>query len=589
MPATSSQRNESRNSPERLQRTFLLYSVFAVLIACLVVSAAAVFPVVNQYAAHEEDEILHALQLRTLAIREFLTGAREIANQIGSRTKARQALDAYERGETDLDTLRAFTRPILADAIERSAQVAGITRLDARGAIVVSLGVAVPGELHYRALPASDSPEFRGPTTINGRPYTLVANPIFETAGRRLGADLLLIDATALKRIVEDPIGLRRTGASALGALRGGKMEIFCAYDSTTSSLSAAVLATESGLGAGLEGNPDSNSGTSSTEDANGRSVVVTYSRIPDTDWIAIVSIDKSELYEGLSQQLRLMGFVVIPLVVIGLLVMLRILKPLIARMNAHAAVLRGEIEERKRAEAEALLRADQQAVVAELGQHAFRGLPKSEMMDRVVAALASTLNVEFVKVLELMADGQSLLLRAGVGWREGLVGRARVATARDSQAGYTLLSDGPVVVEDHASEKRFSGPLLLQEHGIRSGASVLIRGRKGPFGVLGVHSRGLRRFTSHDLNFIQTVANLLGETVERTEAESALAENEMRLRAVFASALDPIIITNADGIVQAASDSVERCFGWHPRETLGKSIDRLFYEGFHREYQQDP
>ncbi|MDP3937884.1 MAG: PAS domain S-box protein, partial [Deltaproteobacteria bacterium] len=74
-----------------------------------------------------------------------------------------------------------------------------------------------------------------------------------------------------------------------------------------------------------------------------------------------------------------------------------------------------------------------------------------------------------------------------------------------------------------------------------------------------------------------------------RAKAERALAENEMRLRAIFASALDPVITTNADGIVQAASDSVERCFGWHPRETFGKSIDRLFYEGFHREYQQDP
>jgi hypothetical protein len=39
-----------------------------------------------------------------------------------------------------------------------------------------------------------------------------------------------------------------------------------------------------------------------------------------------------------------------------------------------------------------------------------------------------------------------------------------------ESQAGYTLLSEKPVVVEDLSLETRFSGPQLLVDHGVTSG-----------------------------------------------------------------------------------------------------------------------
>jgi two-component system nitrate/nitrite response regulator NarL len=109
------------------------------------------------------------------------------------------------------------------------------------------------------------------------------------------------------------------------------------------------------------------------------------------------------------------------------------------------------------------------------------------------------------------------------VGWEEGLVGNATVGAGNDSQAGYTLLSEEPVIVEDLGAEQRFSGPPLLHEHGVVSGMSVIIHGRDGPFGVLGVHTKNRRRFTEDDVNFLQTVANVLCTAIERKETEEAL------------------------------------------------------------------
>jgi PAS domain S-box-containing protein len=144
------------------------------------------------------------------------------------------------------------------------------------------------------------------------------------------------------------------------------------------------------------------------------------------------------------------------------------------------------DITERKRAEAEIEARSRQQAVVAEISMRALADTNLSVLMNEAVSLIARTLDCEYCELLELVADGNELLLVAGVGWKEGLVGNATVGAGLDSQAGYTLLSDEPVIVEDLRKESRFSGSPLLNEHGVVSGMSVLVPGGDGPLGGAG-------------------------------------------------------------------------------------------------------
>ena len=188
------------------------------------------------------------------------------------------------------------------------------------------------------------------------------------------------------------------------------------------------------------------------------------------------------------------------------------------------------DITERKRAENEIRSLARLQAAVAEIGQKALQSHQAAQVFDYAVGLVARTLEVEYSKVLELLPKGQALLLRSGVGWNEGLVGRATVGAGRDSQAGYTLLADGPVVVEDLRIEKRFGGPLLLHEHGVVSGMSVVVATSEGPWGVLGAHTARRRIFTKDEVHFLQAVASVLGNMIERQRAQEALEESEASL-----------------------------------------------------------
>ncbi len=204
--------------------------------------------------------------------------------------------------------------------------------------------------------------------------------------------------------------------------------------------------------------------------------------------------------------------------------------------MSGASGAKRQQIEiESDRVAAELRSRLRQEAVVVQLGQHALAGAELSLLLDEAVARTAQTLEVEYCKVLELLSGGKELLLRSGVGWQEGLVGSAAVGAGRDSQAGYTLLSSEPVIVQDLRTETRFNGPPLLFEHGVVSGMSVVIHGEGRAWGVLGAHTTRRLTFTRYDINFLQAVANVLAAAIQRKQAEEEIArthaELEMRVQ----------------------------------------------------------
>ena len=176
--------------------------------------------------------------------------------------------------------------------------------------------------------------------------------------------------------------------------------------------------------------------------------------------------------------------------------------------------------------------RAHQQAALAGLSQRALEGAVLATLLDDAVRLVPAILGCEFCNVMELLPTGKALLFRAGTGWKKGSVGSVAVATGRQSQEGFTLLSNAPVIAEDLRAEKRFRSPPLLFDHHVVSGLSVIIHGRRQPYGVLAAHTTRRRRFTNDDVHFLQSLANVLAAAVERRELEEELlniSSNEQR------------------------------------------------------------
>lgn len=246
---------------------------------------------------------------------------------------------------------------------------------------------------------------------------------------------------------------------------------------------------------------------------------------------------------------------------------------------------LQAEIFERKQLQDEMLSRVRQQETVVYIGERALGGLELPSLLREICARVAETLGVEFCKVLELQPDGHTLLLKAGVGWRDGMVGRATVPTGLGSQAGYTLASNEPVIVEDLRAENRFSGPSLLLDHGVLSGASVVIPGRGKAFGVLGAHTSKRRKFRAQDVNFLESVAHIVSQVIARKDEELAVQRSESWLRSLVAATQDAVVSIDRRGCVVLFNAAAERIFGYTAAEIVGRKVNGLMAEPYAMEH----
>ncbi|MGD9508419.1 MAG: sensor histidine kinase [Geminicoccaceae bacterium] len=179
--------------------------------------------------------------------------------------------------------------------------------------------------------------------------------------------------------------------------------------------------------------------------------------------------------------------------------------------------------------------RVRQQELLAELGVQALKGTPLAELLELTARIAAEGLNAEFAKVLEQIPAENRLVLRAGVGWPPGIIGKTSIGADLASPAGFALSTGKPVISNHLENEERFRTPELLVEHGIRRAMNVILQGDGTPYGVLEVDSRSPGEFGEHDIAFLQGAANLLGMAIERQRIEaslrSALEQRELLLK----------------------------------------------------------
>ena len=168
-------------------------------------------------------------------------------------------------------------------------------------------------------------------------------------------------------------------------------------------------------------------------------------------------------------------------------------------------------------------LRIRQQELLAELGVLALKGTPLEVLLWEAARASAEGLEADFSKILEFIPTENRLLMRAGIGWDEGLVGTASVGVDTASPAGFALRTGRPVISNHLEFEERFRTPDLLAAHGVRRAVNVILQGDGEPYGVLEVDSRSDGEFGEHDIAFLQGSANILGMAIERQRQARAL------------------------------------------------------------------
>jgi two-component sensor histidine kinase len=170
-----------------------------------------------------------------------------------------------------------------------------------------------------------------------------------------------------------------------------------------------------------------------------------------------------------------------------------------------------------------------QVSTLATFGKCALQVDDVGALLQEATRLVSDAIEIDLVKVLELLPDRETMLVRAGVNWDPGVVGHATIPALKGSSAGYALRTGEPVITENLATETRFEIPPLLTQHGVKSTVNVIIRGKHEPFGVLEVDSRQLCSFGRDDIDFLQNYANLLASAIDHANDRAELAERAQR------------------------------------------------------------
>src|SRR3712207_1679683 len=136
------------------------------------------------------------------------------------------------------------------------------------------------------------------------------------------------------------------------------------------------------------------------------------------------------------------------------------------------------------------------QKVLADFGDFALRCDDLDEVLTEACRLVGEALGTDLAKVLEIEEDEQCALVRAGVGWKSGIVGHERIPLKERSSEAYSIKVAKPVITPDIDKEERFDLAGFLKEHGVVAivNVPIFLPGGKA-YGPLQVDAKEPRDF----------------------------------------------------------------------------------------------
>ena len=104
---------------------------------------------------------------------------------------------------------------------------------------------------------------------------------------------------------------------------------------------------------------------------------------------------------------------------------------------------------------------------------------------------------------------------------------------------------------------------------------STVIQGQEKPYGILGAHSATSRVFTQDDAQFVNSIANVLAQAIQRYESREKLKISEDQYADLYEHA--PVMYVCVEvktGLIRQCNNTVVDQLGYKKGEILGRRDD---------------
>jgi len=175
-----------------------------------------------------------------------------------------------------------------------------------------------------------------------------------------------------------------------------------------------------------------------------------------------------------------------------------------------------------------------QQAAIARFGSFALRERDLMNILTEAVRVCAEGLSAPFSKVCQYRAEQNDLLIVAGYGWQDGVIGNVVSRADMSSPQGRAFTTGKPSIIGNLQKDAGFDPPPFYAAHGIVSIIDVIIKGIDSqPYGILEIDNDQQHDYDQHDINFLTAFANVLAEAVSTAARGAALQVTVDQMKAL--------------------------------------------------------
>ncbi|NJN75418.1 MAG: PAS domain S-box protein, partial [Synechococcaceae cyanobacterium RL_1_2] len=213
---------------------------------------------------------------------------------------------------------------------------------------------------------------------------------------------------------------------------------------------------------------------------------------------------------------------------------------------------------------------AEQQRVINRLSQLVLQNNSIEQLTKHATQEIQKILAMPLVEVLELADNQAAFILKASQGWPKYLLNQKVIGMDTDSQAKYAITHNQPVMVEDFPLETRFSGSPLLHNQRVIASLMVPIIG-DNKYGVLGVQSPKARIFSPEEVQFVESIANIIAAALDKRQAQ-------LELNHFFDLSRDLFAIVDFSGNFRRVNQSFTKILGYSLKEIHHHSFFELVH-----------
>lgn len=204
------------------------------------------------------------------------------------------------------------------------------------------------------------------------------------------------------------------------------------------------------------------------------------------------------------------------------------------------------------------------------------------EVLPRILQTICDTLDWAWSAAWRI--DPQTAVMRCEAVWYPGIVQVNNVAIQNPETTirpgvglpGRVWANAEPVWITDLNQESILPGPTTVEGLGLRAAFAFPIVADKHILGVIECASKELREPDLELMAAIRTIGNLIGQFLERKQAEEKLRISQSRLAEILDTAEDAIIVIDEEQHIILFNKGAERIFGYTTAEVVEKSLDLL-------------